>query len=73
VSPDVPHQIFRFIPIDIYSKVRDGESRMIVHTSFNYRSPDDREFCYSELMTLRPQTGWFRASGGNDRCDGEIY
>jgi len=25
-------------PIDIYSKVRDGESRVIVHTSFNYRS-----------------------------------
>jgi hypothetical protein len=73
VSPTVPHQIFRFIPIDLYNKVRDGEARMIVHTSFNYRSPDDREFCYSELMTYDRRSMGFVPSGGNDRCDGEIY
>jgi hypothetical protein len=73
VSPTVPHQIFRFIPIDIFNKVRDGEARMIVHTAFNYRSPDDREFCYSELMTYDRRLAGFVPSGGNDRCDGEIY
>ena len=73
VSPTVPHLIFRFVPMGLFSRVRDGRSRMIVHISFDYRGPDQRQFCYSELMTYDRRLAGFVPSGGSDQCDGEIY
>jgi hypothetical protein len=73
VSPTVPHPIFRFVPIDLFGPVRDGHSKMIVHIAFDYRGPDQRQFCYSELMTYDRRLASFVPSGGNDHCGAEIY
>ncbi len=73
VSPTVPHLILRYIKKDNYDEVRSGLSRLIVHVKFNYRGPDDRQFCYSKLFSYDPRSASFIPSGGSDRCDGEIY
>ncbi len=73
VSPNAPHLLFRFIPLNVYQAVRAGKSRMVVQTIVNYRGPGGRAFCYNELTTYEPHSDRFIASGGNDRCDGEIY
>jgi ATP-dependent Clp protease adapter protein ClpS len=73
VSPTVPHRIFRFVPKALYEQVREGHSRMIVHIVFNYRGPDQRQFCYSEMMGYDRRTADFISIGGSDRCNGQIY
>lgn len=73
VSPTVPHRIFRFVPKNLYEQVREGRSRMMVHIVFDYRGPDQRQFCYSELMGYDRRTADFISIGGSDRCDGQIY
>jgi hypothetical protein len=73
ISPDVPHLLYRFIPLEIFKAVLAGKSRMVVHVMVNYRGPAGQAFCYNELMTYEPHSDRFIASGGNDRCDGEIY
>ena len=73
VSPTVPHRIFRFVPKNLYEQVRAGRSRMIVQIVFNYRGPDQRQFCYNEFMTYDVRTADFISTGGSDRCDGQIY
>jgi hypothetical protein len=73
VSPTVPHRIFRFVPKSLYDEVREGRSRMIVHVVFDYRGPDQRQFCYNELMSYDRRSADFVPSGGSDQCDGQIY
>ncbi len=73
VSPNVPHLLYRFIPLDVFKAVLEGKSRMVVNVMFNYRGPAGQAFCYNEVMTYEPHSDRFIASGGNDRCDGEIY
>jgi hypothetical protein len=73
VSPTVPHLIIRFVPRNIYDEVRNGLARMIVHIKFNFRGPDDRQFCYSKLYSYDPRAAVFIPSGGGEKCDGEIY
>jgi len=73
VSPSVPQLIFRFVPIGLYRAVREGRSHMIVHIVFAYRGPDQREFCYNELMTYDRRSDGFASSGGSDQCNGEVY
>ena len=50
-APSVPQVFFRFIPAAKYKAVLDGTSLLITHIAINYRGPDQREFCYSQLMT----------------------
>jgi hypothetical protein len=73
VSPTVPHLIIRFLPKNIYDDVRSGLSRMIVKVKFNFRGPDDRQFCYNKLYSYDPRAAVFIPSGGGEQCDGEIY
>jgi hypothetical protein len=73
VSPTVPHRIFRFVPKSLYDEVRAGRSRMIVHVVFDYRGPDQRQFCYSEMMSYDRRSADFVPSGGTDQCDGRVY
>lgn len=73
VSPTVPHLLFRFIPIGLFNPVRDGHSKMVVRIAFDYRGPDQRQFCYRELMTYDRRLASFVPSGGDDHCDAEIY
>lgn len=73
VSPTVPHLLFRFVPISLFNLVRDGRSRMVVRIAFDYRGPDQRQFCYRELMTYDRRLASFVPSGGDDHCDTEIY
>ncbi len=73
VSPSVPQLIFRFVPIDLYRKVRSGQSRMVVHVLFTYRGPDRREFCYDQLMSYDQRSASFISSGGTDRCSSHNY
>jgi hypothetical protein len=73
VSPTVPHLLFRFVPISLFNPVRDGHSKMIVRIGFDYRGPDQRQFCYNELMTYDRRLASFIPSGGNDQCGGQIY
>jgi hypothetical protein len=73
VSPTVPHLLFRFVPISLFNPVRDGRSKMVVRIAFDYRGPDQRQFCYKELMTYDRRLASFVPSGGDDRCDSEIY
>ena len=72
-APSVPQVFFRFIPAAKYKAVLDGTSLLITHIAINYRGPDQREFCYSQLMTYDHRAGAFSSTGGSDRCDGEIY
>ncbi|MGD0290413.1 MAG: hypothetical protein ABSC63_12255 [Candidatus Binataceae bacterium] len=73
VSPTVPHRIFRFVPKALYEQVREGRSRMIVRVVFDYRGPDQRQFCYSELMSYDRRTTDFISTGGSNRCDGQVF
>lgn len=73
VSPNVPHIYYRFIPIDVYRQLRAGQGRLIIDVLLNYRGPDQRQFCYNEIMTYDSRTDAFSASGGGDRCDGQIF
>jgi len=73
VSPTVPHRIFRFVPKTLYEQVREGRSRMIVRVVFDYRGPDQRQFCYSELMSYDRRTTDFISTGGSNRCDGQVF
>jgi len=73
VSPTVPHLLFRFIPISLFNPVHDGHSKMVVRIAFDYRGPDQRQFCYRELMTYDRRLASFVPSGGDDHCDAEIY
>ena len=72
-APSVPQVFFRFVPAAVYQAVRDGTSLMIAHIAINYRGPDEREFCYSQLMTYDHRADAFSATGGSDRCDGAVY
>jgi hypothetical protein len=72
-SPSVPQVFFRFMPAAKYQAVHDGDSLLIAHISINYRGPDMREFCYSQLMTYDYRAEAFSSTGGSDRCDGAIY
>lgn len=73
ISPTVPHLLFRFVPISLFNAVRDGHSKMIVRIAFDYRGPDQRQFCYKELMTYDRRLASFVPSGGDDHCGEEIY
>lgn len=73
VSPSVPHRIFRFVPEDIFEAVREGRSRMTAHVLFNYRGPDDRQFCYSEMMSYDRRSASFVPVGGDDQCSGQVF
>jgi len=73
VSPTVPHPIFRFVPMSLFRSVRDGHSKMVVHVGFDYRGPDQRQFCYNEAMTYDRRLTGFVPSGGSDQCGAEIY
>jgi hypothetical protein len=73
ISPTVPHRIFRFVPKAVYEDVRNGVSRMVVHVKFNFRGPDDRQFCYSKLYSYDTRSADFIPAGGSEQCDGEIY
>jgi len=46
---------------------------MIVHVKFNFRGPDDRQFCYSKLYSYDSRLAVFITAGGSEQCDGEIY
>jgi hypothetical protein len=73
VSPTVPHRIFRYVPRPIYERVRGGKARMVVSVVFNYRGPDQRHFCYNEMMVYDMRTASFVSGGGSDRCGSEVY
>jgi hypothetical protein len=73
VSPTVPHRIFRFVPRGLFDEVREGRLRMIVRVLFNYRGPDQRQFCYRELMRYDSRSAGFVPSGGTDQCDGQVF
>ncbi len=73
VSPTVPHRIFRYVPRAMFDAVRVGRSRMIVRVLSNYRGPDERQFCYSKMLTYDPRSNDFIPNGGNDQCDGQVY
>ncbi len=73
VSPSVPHIFYRFIPVDVYHRLRSGAAKLVIDVLMTYRGPDQREFCYNEIMTYDRRTDTFNASGGGDRCDGQIF
>jgi hypothetical protein len=73
LAPSIPQIFFRFIPATPYQAVRDGNSLMVAHIAINYRGPDQREFCYSQLMTYDHRADAFSATGGSDRCDSAIH
>jgi hypothetical protein len=73
VSPTVPHRIFRYVPKGLFDAVRAGRSHMIVRVVFNYRGPDQRQFCYSELMSYDRRSAGFVSTGGSNQCDGRVY
>ncbi len=73
VSPTVPHRIFRFVPIDLFNRVRASRARMIVYVNFTYRGPDQRPFCYSKLFSYDSRSADFIPTGGTDKCSGEVY
>jgi hypothetical protein len=73
LSPSVPQMVYRFVPANVYRKVKTGSARFVVHVVASYRGPDNREFCYNELMTYDHLTQTFSATGGSDRCGGEVY
>jgi hypothetical protein len=73
VSPTVPHRIFRYVPKGLYDRVREGRSRMIVHVLFNYRGPDERQFCYSKMLSFDRRSADFIPNGGSDQCNGQVY
>lgn len=73
VSPTVPHRVFRFVPKGLYEEVREGQARMIVHVEFDYRGPDQRQFCYDKLFSYDTRSANFIPNGGNDQCNGQIY
>jgi hypothetical protein len=73
VSPSVPHLSYRFVPQNVYDAVMDGRAKMVVQCEIIYRGPDQREFCYHELLTYDDQAGAFVSTGGNDHCGSAIY
>ena len=73
VSPTVPHLSFRFIPADLYKKMLDGKAHLVVQVIITYRGPDQREFCYDQLLTYDHRVNAFGSSGGTDKCSGAIY
>jgi hypothetical protein len=73
VSPNVPHVYYRFIPIAIYRQLRAGQGTLVADVLMNYHGPDQRQFCYNEIMTYDSRTDSFSASGGGDRCNGQIF
>jgi hypothetical protein len=73
VSPTVPHLNFRFIPADLYKKILDGQAHLVVQVIITYRGPDQREFCYDQLLTYDHRVNTFGSSGGTDKCSGAIY
>ena len=73
VSPTVPHLNFRFIPADLYKKILDGQAHLVVQVIITYRGPDQREFCYDQLLTYDHRVNAFGSSGGTDKCSGAIY
>jgi hypothetical protein len=73
IPPTVPHLLFRFVPISLFNPVRDGRSKMVVRIMFDYQGPDQRQFCYNELMTYDRRLASFVPSGGNDHCGAEVY
>jgi len=72
-APSVPQLFFRFIPEEAYTPAHEGTSVLVVQVAINYRGPDAREFCYTQLMTYDHRADTFSSTGGSDRCDGAIY
>lgn len=73
VSPTVPHRIFRYIPKNLFDQVIEGRSRMVVRVLSTYLGPDDRPFCYNELLSYDRRSGDFIPNGGNDQCSGQVF
>ena len=72
-SPSVPHMAYRFLPLATYQDVRDGKARLAIDVLIEYRGPDARQFCYNEIISYDRQSDTFGATGGGDRCDGQIF
>jgi len=72
-SPSVPHPFHLFVPIKVYEAAREGRAKIVVYVQITYRGPDERQFCYNEMMTYDNRADTFDPNGGNNRCDGEIF
>ncbi|MGA2411501.1 MAG: hypothetical protein ABSG46_14080 [Candidatus Binataceae bacterium] len=72
-APSVPQLFFRFVPQAAYTAAHDGNATMVVQVAINYRGPDSREFCYTQILTYDHRADAFSSAGGSDRCDDEIY
>lgn len=72
-TPTVPHPFHLFIPIKTYEEARAGRARIILHVQMTFRGPDQREFCYNETFTYDHRADSFDPSGGDVRCDSEIF
>jgi len=72
VSPTVPHMAYRFLPPQSYQDVRDGKTRLVIDVLLSYHGPDERQFCYNEIFTFDRQSETFGATGGGERCGGQI-
>jgi hypothetical protein len=73
LSPTVPHAFFLYVPTSLHETARDGGAKLVVRVSLNYRGPDDRAFCYSEIMSYDHRSDSFGGTGGDDRCGAQIY
>lgn len=73
VSPSVPHPFYVFVPLNVYQEARAGRAKVIVQVQVTYRGPDQRGFCYHEIMTYDYRSNSFNPNGGDDKCDREIY
>lgn len=71
-SPTVPHLAYRYLPADQYRNVRAGKARLVLDVLISYRGPDERQFCYDEIISYDRQSETFGPTGGGDRCDGQI-
>jgi hypothetical protein len=73
VSPTVPHRVYCFISMNQYRQVQNGTAKLILNLRILYRGPDERRFCYDESFAYDKDVQSFDATGGSDKCSGEIY
>lgn len=74
LSPNVPHAFHLTLPREKYEAVIAGKSNLQVHVRMLYKGPAyDKELCYFERFAYDFRSGSFGASGGSDRCEGQVF
>ncbi len=72
-SPQVPHPFHLFVPLKVYDDARAGRAMIVLYVRLTFQSPDERPFCYNEIMSYDYRADTFDPKGGDDLCDSEIF